>query len=277
MSYARARARLNRAIDGAARAILGWLRDLVLDAGALARFAWLGTRLTFVRPWRLRETVSHMEFIGNKSILIISLTGAFTGMAVSLQLYLGFKIVNATSLVGSTVALGISRELGPVLTGLVVAARAGGAMAARLGTMRVTEQIDALETMGVDPVQYLISPRIVAATLAAPLLTGIFDFTAMVGSYFLCIRVLELDEAQFFEGIVKWIKPSHINEGLFKSAIFGFFFSVICTQRGFNTKGGAEGVGRSTNEGVVMSMVMIIVLDFFVTNLINVFYGVFYS
>jgi phospholipid/cholesterol/gamma-HCH transport system permease protein len=276
MRFAQRREQLNEAIDATARAAWEWLRGFILETGEYVIFGSAAVRLFFSRPFRARELIEQVEFIGNKSIGIICMTGLFTGMAISYQLYLGFKIVNATSLVGSTVALGISRELGPVLTGLIIAARAGGAMAARLGTMRVTEQIDALEVMGVEPRQYLVSPRVVAAVIATPLLTGVFDAAATVGSYFLCIRVLGMDEAQFINGIVSWIKPNHINEGLFKAAIFGFFFAVICTQRGFNTKGGAEGVGRSTNEGVVMSMVLIIALDFFTTNLIHIFYGVFY-
>ncbi|HVK61209.1 MAG TPA: ABC transporter permease, partial [Bdellovibrionales bacterium] len=174
---------------------------------------------------------------------------------------------------GPTVALGITRELAPVLTGLIVAARAGGAMAARLGTMRVSEQIDALEVMGVNPVQYLISPRIIAATVVMPLLTGVFDFVAMFGCWLISIHLLGLDEASFWDRIIVWIEPFHIYEGLFKGAIFGLFFGIICTHRGFTTKGGAAGVGDATNRGVVTSMVMIIILDFFVTNLINLFYG----
>ncbi len=213
-----------------------------------------------------------MEFVGNKSVIIIVLSGIFTGMALAYQIYLGFKIVNATALVGPTVALGITRELGPVMTGLIVSARAGGAMAARLGTMRVTEQIDAIEVMGVNPVQYLISPRVWAAVIVMPLLTGIFDFIAMAGCWLICVHLVEMDEAQFWSRIMVWIKPYHINEGLFKAAIFGLIFAIICTYRGYKTTGGAEGVGVSTNRGVVASMVMIIIADFLLTNLINVYY-----
>jgi phospholipid/cholesterol/gamma-HCH transport system permease protein len=215
-----------------------------------------------------------MEFIGNKSVGIISLTGLFTGAAMTYQVYLGFKMVNATSLVGPTVGLGITRELGPVLTGLIIAARAGGAMAARLGTMRVSEQIDALEVMGVEPKQYLISPRIIAAFLVTPLLCGVFDALAMTGSWGLSVHVLGIDEATFISQTALWINPSHIFEGLFKAAMFGCFFSIICTHRGYYTSGGAEGVGNATNRGVVLSMVMIIVSDFFLTSVINFFYAI---
>ncbi len=237
----------------------------IREVGLILMFATDSIRLSFSKPYRYLEIVRHMEFIGNQSVFIISLTGLFTGLALSFQVYLGFKLVNAVNLVGPTVALGITRELGPVLTGLIVAARAGGAMAARLGTMRVNEQIDALDVMGVNTKQYLISPRIYAAVICMPLLTAIFDFVAMLGSWFLCVKLVDLDPAIFWDKIRTTLEVRHINEGLFKSAVFGFVFAVICSYRGFTTTGGAKGVGEATNRGVVMSMVMIIILDYFLT------------
>lgn len=227
----------------------------------------------FRPPYRYSEFFKHMEFIGNKSVFIICLTGFFTGMVLSFQIYLGFHLINADNLVGPTVGLGIFRELGPVLTGLIVSARAGGAMAARLGTMRVTEQIDALDVMGINPKQFLVSPRILAATICMPLLTAVFDFVAMFGSYLLSIGLLGLDEAIFIDKVNQMIDPSHINEGLFKAMCFGFLFGTICTYQGYNTKGGARGVGDATNAGVVLSMVSIIVSDFFLTKLIRIYLG----
>lgn len=273
MGYAQARQRFNRAFDS----VFFWfgrqLKLFIIETGELVIFGWGAFKLIFERPYRLSELFQHMEFIGNKSVQIILLSGLFTGMALSYQIYLGFKLVNATSLVGPTVALGIFRELGPVLTGLIVAARAGGAMAARLGTMRVTEQIDALEVMGVNPIQYLVSPRMLASVIVMPLLCGVYDFIAMFGCWIISVKLLQIDEAQFWFRTALWLEPYHIYEGLFKAAIFGLFFAVICSYRGYTTKGGAEGVGVATNRGVVLSMVMIIVLDFFVTNLINVMYA----
>lgn len=229
-------------------------------------------RLLVTPPNRWQEILKHMEFIGNKSVAIISLTSLFTGLALSLQIYLGFKIINAVNLVGPTVALGVTRELGPVLTGLIVAARAGGAMAARLGTMRVNEQIDALDVMGVNTRQYLIGPRIFAAVICMPLLTAVFDFVAMVGSYILVVFIVDLDKAIFLEKIRQTVEVKHIMEGLFKSAIFGLIFGLVCTYRGFYTTGGAKGVGEATNQGVVTSMVLVIIIDYFVSNLIRIFY-----
>jgi phospholipid/cholesterol/gamma-HCH transport system permease protein len=210
-----------------------------------------------------------MEFVGNQSVFIIVLTGCFTGLALSYQIYLGFKMVNATNLVGPIVGLGITRELGPVLTGLIVSARAGGAMAARLGTMRVNEQIDALDVMGVNSKQYLIAPRIYASLICMPLLCAIFDFVAMIGAWFLSVKVVGLDQGIFWDKVTTTLEVRHINEGLFKSAIFGLVFAVICTYRGYYTTGGAKGVGDATNKGVVHSMVMIIVLDYFLTSFLR--------
>ncbi|MFN7727536.1 MAG: MlaE family ABC transporter permease [Bdellovibrio sp.] len=248
------------------------LADFIKEIGSIVQFGAMSIRVSFEKPYRYLEIIRHMEFVGNQSVFIIALTGLFTGLALSFQVYLGFKMVNATNLVGPIVALGITRELGPVLTGLIVAARAGGAMAARLGTMRVNEQIDALDVMGVNTRQYLIAPRIYASIICMPLLTAIFDFVAMIGSWFLVVKLVELDEAIFWDKVKSVLEFRHINEGLFKSAVFGLVFSVICTYRGFNTTGGAKGVGEATNRGVVTSMVMIIILDYFLSNLIRIFY-----
>lgn len=272
MSYATARETVNRWMDSILEFVLSLFTDFIMKVGAIARFTLRSLKLYFVAPFRLKETIQHIEFIGNKSVTIICLTGLFTGMALSFQVFLGFEIVNATSLVGPTVGLGIARELGPVLTGMIVAARAGGAMAARLGTMRVTEQIDALEVMATDPQQYLISPRLIAAVISMPLLNGVFVATAMLGSYLLATQVLGLDAAVFISKTSLFLNPYHLNEGLFKSAVFGFVFAAICCYEGYNAKGGAKGVGEATNQGVVVSMVMIIVLDFFLMKLIDLLY-----
>ncbi|XGC80199.1 MlaE family ABC transporter permease [Bdellovibrio bacteriovorus] len=266
--------KLYRWISNLGSFVINLLKKLINETGSIVIFFNESIRLVFAQPSRFNEIVRHMEFIGNQSVGIICLTGVFTGLALSFQLYLGFKLFNAVNMVGPTVALGITRELGPVLTGLIVAARAGGAMAARLGTMRVNEQIDALDVMGVNTKQYLISPRIVAAFICMPLLVAVFDFVAMMGSYFLCVKLVQLDEAIFWQKISDFIEVKHINEGLFKGMIFGIYFATICTYRGFNTKGGAKGVGDATNEGVVQSMVGIIILDYFVSNLIRFFYNV---
>jgi phospholipid/cholesterol/gamma-HCH transport system permease protein len=240
--------------------------------GEIIIFGWQGSRSIFQKPFRLIEILRQLEFVGNRSIFIIVLTGLFTGLALSFQVYLGFKIVNATNLVGPVVALGIARELGPVLTGLIIAARAGGAMAARLGTMRVNEQMDALDVMGVDVYNYLIGPRILASVVATPMLTALFNFFAMLGSWLLVVVLVGLDPAVFWDRIKQIVEVRYLFEGLFKASIFGYVFSIVCTFKGFNAKGGAQGVGEATNQGVVTSMVTIIILDYFLMNVIRVFY-----
>ena len=245
------RGKVNDAIDEFFKSVFELFYDFIFQIGLFSSFSFGALKVFFKRPYRIKDLITHMEFVGNKSVFIIVLTGAFTGMAVSFQIYLGFKLINATSLVGPTVAMGIARELGPVLSGLIVAARAGGAMAANLGSMRVSEQIDAIEVMGVDPIRYLVAPRIMAALITMPFLTGIFDFVALIGSYFLCIFVLGLDEAVFWDKTTLWLDPHHINEGLIKAAVFGFIFATICTYRGFYTKGGARDVGRSYKSWVL--------------------------
>ncbi len=248
------------------------ISGFVQEVGRITIFGYESLILLFAKPFRYQEIIKHLEFIGNQSVGIIALTSVFTGLALSFQVYLGFKLVNAVNLVGPTVALGISRELGPVLTGLIVAARAGGAMAARLGTMRVNEQLDALDVMGVNTKQYLIAPRIIAAVICMPLLTALFDFMAMLGSWFLCTKLVGLDHAVFMEKIRDTLEVRHIYEGLIKAAIFGLMFGIICTYKGFNTTGGAKGVGEATNKGVVVSMVTIIIFDYFLMNIIRLFY-----
>lgn len=274
MSALEYREKFNQFLNEMGKGVTDLFVDFIFQIGLLFSFAAQGIRLFFKRPYRWSDLITHMEFVGNKSVFIIVLTGVFTGMAVSFQIYLGFKLINATTLVGPTVALGITRELGPVLSGLIVAARAGGAMAANLGSMRVSEQIDAIEVMGVDPIRYLVSPRIMAATLTMPFLTGIFDFVAIVGSYILCVKVLDIDDAIFWEKTNLWLDPNHINEGLIKAAVFGFIFASICCYRGYYTKGGAKDVGDATNRGVVLSMVLIIIVDFFLMNLIDLYYKI---
>lgn len=264
--------KISKRLDKIASLLLESAKAFVVEIGTITLFASQSVRLLFTKPYRYGEVIKHMEFVGNQSVGIITLTSIFTGLAVSFQIYLGFKLVNAVDLVGPTVALGISRELGPVLTGLIVAARAGGAMAARLGTMRVNEQMDALDVMGVNTKQYLIAPRLVAAVICMPLLTALFDFMAMFGSWLLCTQIVGLDHAVFMSKIRDTVEIRHINEGLIKAAIFGFMFAVICTYKGFNTSGGAKGVGEATNRGVVVSMVCIIIVDYFLMNLIRLFY-----
>lgn len=216
-------------------------------------------------PLKLRHIFKQMEFVGVKSIFLVILTGTFTGMVLALQSYYGFKMFSAESLVGATVALGMTRELGPVLTSLMVTARAGSAMAAELGTMRVTEQIDALYVMAVNPVKHLIVPRVIAGVIMVPALTIVSDFMGILGGYFVGVHILNISEGVFVKNITKMVDLDDIYNGLIKAAFFGLILSLVGCYKGFNTTGGAEGVGRATTEAVVLSSISILISDYFLT------------
>ena len=206
-----------------------------------------------------------MEFVGVKSIFVVVLTGTFTGMVMALQGYHGFRMFSAESLVGGTVALGMTRELGPVLTSLMVTARAGSATAAELGTMRVTEQIDALYVMAANPVKHLIVPRVIAGVLMVPLLTVVSDFMGILGGYFVGVHILGINSGVFIKNITRLVDLNDIYNGLVKAACFGLILSLIGCYKGFNTYGGAEGVGRATTEAVVLASITILISDYFLT------------
>ena len=219
----------------------------------------------FRPPFKLRNIFKQMEFVGVKSIFVVVLTGTFTGMVMALQGYHGFRMFSAESLVGGTVALGMTRELGPVLTSLMVTARAGSAMAAELGTMRVTEQIDALSVMAANPVKHLIVPRVIAGVLMTPLLTVVSDFTGILGGYFVGVHILGINSGIFIKNITRLVDLNDIYNGLAKAACVGLILSLVGCYKGFNTYGGAEGVGRATTEAVVLASIAILISDYFLT------------
>jgi phospholipid/cholesterol/gamma-HCH transport system permease protein len=216
-------------------------------------------------PLKLRNIFKQMEFVGVKSIFVVVLTGTFTGMVMALQGYHGFRMFSAESLVGSTVALGMTRELGPVLTSLMVTARAGSAMAAELGTMRVTEQIDALYVMATNPVKHLIVPRVIAGVIMVPILTIVSDFVGILGGYFVGVVLLNINSGVFVKNITRYVELDDIYNGLIKAAVFGLILSLIGCYKGFNTSGGAEGVGKATTEEVVLASITILISDYFLT------------
>ena len=227
---------------------------------------FLSTLSWMVRPpLKLHNILKQMEFVGVKSIFVVVLTGTFTGMVMTLQGYHGFRLFSAETMVGSTVALGMTRELGPVLTSLMVTARAGSAMAAELGTMRVTEQIDALSVMATNPIKHLIVPRVIASVLMLPLLTVVANFVGIAGSYFVGVDLLDINRGDFVNNIYKMLELNDIYSGLVKAAFFGLVLSVVGCYKGFNTTGGAEGVGRATTQAVVISSITILVSDYFLT------------
>ncbi len=248
-------------IDNFGRAVL----ENVEEIGRIL-ILFLSVLMWLLRPpLKLRLIFKQMEFVGVKSIFVVVLTGTFTGMVMALQGYYGFRMFNAESLVGSTVALGMTRELGPVLTALMVTARAGSAMAAELGTMRVTEQIDALYVMAANPVKHLIVPRVVAGVIMLPALTIVSDFMGILGGYFVGVPVLGINSGAFVNNINKLVDLGDIYNGLIKAAFFGLILSLIGCYKGFNTTGGAEGVGKATTEAVVLASVSILISDYFLT------------
>jgi phospholipid/cholesterol/gamma-HCH transport system permease protein len=218
---------------------------------------------------KLSKTLAQMEHIGIESLAIVILTGTFSGMVLALQSYIGFQRVGGEQFIGSVVALGIIRELGPVLTGLMVAGRASSAIAAELGTMRITEQIDALRTLRIDTFQYLVVPRIVAGTIILPFLTLFAMICGVVGGYMICVYVLGLSPEDYISNIRIYVELSDITGGLIKATFFGLILSWVGTYKGFFTEGGARGVGMATTQSVVTSSICIITSNYFITKLLE--------
>lgn len=221
----------------------------------------------FQPPYRVREFVRHLDFVGAQSVFLILTTGAFTGMVMALQGYNAMHRYGAESLVGATVALSMARELGPVLSALMVTGRVGSAMTAELGSMRNTQQIDALASMAVDPIHYLISPRIAASILTLPFLACIYSFAGMVGAYVVSVGYLDIDRGAFMSGIRNYVDVTDITHGLTKAVVFGLIVSVVACHKGFYATGGARGVGIATTKAVVTSSILILIGDYIMTSL----------
>ena len=216
-------------------------------------------------PFRVRQFIAALHFVGVGSLFIVTLTGLFSGAVMALQIGQAFRMFNAETMTGPTVALALARELSPVFTALMVTARAGSAMATELGTMRVTEQIDALRTMAVNPIHYLAAPRIVASTLMAPVLTMFFNLVGMFGCWIVSIHLLGIDEGIFLARVREFVFPSDLVNGMVKAAVFGLVLSTVGCHCGFSAKGGAKGVGVATTQAVVSSAVLILIFDYFLT------------
>lgn len=224
---------------------------------------WLGKR-----PFRASVFLEAAEFIGVQSLLIVTMIGTFVGMVFALQLTSALRQFGTESFVGATLGIALTRELAPVFTSIVVAARAGAGMATELGSMRITEQIDALATLAVNPIQYLVTPRVVAATLMVPLLAMLFNAMGMIGGYGVAVWIQGIDRGAFLEN-TKWIvDTSDVVQGLLKSTVFGAALSLISCYQGYHAEGGAKGVGIGTTRAVVGSFVTILVLDYFLTDII---------
>ena len=224
--------------------------------------------LIFRPPLDAREAFRQMEEIGVRSIPVVVITAAFTGMVLALQSFTGFRRFNAETLVGTVVALSVTRELGPVLTGLMVSGRVGSAMAAELGTMRVTEQIDALHTLATNPVKYLIVPRFLASLIMFPILVVFADIIGIMGGYFVSVKILGTNPTIYIRRTWDYLELNDIYSGLLKACVFGMIMATISCYQGFYTEGGAEGVGRATTRAVVLSSLLILISNYFITALL---------
>jgi phospholipid/cholesterol/gamma-HCH transport system permease protein len=216
-------------------------------------------------PYRLHIFFAQLEFMAWGSLFVVGLTGLFTGMVLSLQLVQAFGLFNAQGLVGGTIELALARELAPIFTCIVVVARVGSAVATELGTMRVTEQIDALETMAVDPLNYLVTPRVLAAAVASPMLTMLFNAVALLGAYLIAVFTKDMSPGTFLNRIQTLVFLGDITQGLMKASVIGFVVTMIACFRGYRAEGGARGVGIATTQAVVGGLIAIFAIDYLYT------------
>jgi phospholipid/cholesterol/gamma-HCH transport system permease protein len=253
-----------------APALVGRIAAPVLDAldeaGSLIILTGKTLQWMVRPPYRIGQLFAAMEFVGVQSIFIVALTGTFSGMVLALQTTNSLRQFGAEGVVGSVVAISLTREIAPVFASLMVTARAGSSMAAELGNMRVTEQVDAILTMGVSPVQFLLSPRLVAAVLMVPLLCVLYTCVGMAGAWLVAIKGLDVDPGVFLSNIEKYMVPRDFWMGEIKSAVFGFLIAAISCKQGFYASGGARGVGLATTRAVVQSAVAILIANYLITS-----------
>ena len=248
---------------------LGWLGRQTLgsvsESGRLVLLLLAAIRWTGRRPLRFSLFVQQCMQVGVHSIPVVLITGAFTGMVLALQTAAAFRLFGAENLVATVVAISMTRELGPVLTGLMVAGRVGSAMAAELGTMRVSEQIDALHALATNPVQYLIAPRIWAATLMLPCLVIFSDLFGILAGRFIAVNVLGNSPVIYFKRTIQFLEIGDIGIGLLKAALFGLALGLIGCHQGYTVRGGAREVGYAVNRAVVLSICSIFAINYLVT------------
>lgn len=246
---------------------LGRLALAVLDIlGSYGMFLLTALFWLCGSPLKFRRVLEQIVFIGVKSTVIVLLTGAFTGMVFALQVYYALTKFGGEALLGPTVALSLIRELGPVVSALMVTGRAGSALASEIGIMRITEQIDALEIMAVNPYRYLIVPNMVAAVVSFPLLGAFFSMVGIWGGYLVGVELLGVSEGTYFGEMTNFVAMKDITMGITKSLSFGLIVSLVCCYKGYTTEYGAKGVGKATTQSVVISSVLILIWDYFITS-----------
>ena len=236
--------------------------------GRLAQFTGRALAAVVSPPIYTRLIFSQMIRIGYFSLPVVGLTAFFTGGVLALQIYIGGNRYGAEAIVPQIVVLGITRELGPVIAGLMVAGRVAAAIAAEIGTMRVTEQIDALTTLATNPVKYLVVPRIIAAVISMPILTAIGDSIGVLGGYAVAVYTLDFNGTTYLKNTIDFAHNDDITSGLIKAAVFGFIVALMGCYNGFNSKGGAQGVGNATTNAVVSSSILILAADYVLTALL---------
>jgi phospholipid/cholesterol/gamma-HCH transport system permease protein len=237
---------------------------ILLSLGRFGTFMGEALLITFTTPVKINAFLSRVNFIGFRSLLVIVLTGAFTGMVLALQLYLTLTRFASEAWLGPALAISLLRELGPVLSALMITGRAGSALTAELGIMRITEQIDALMVMALNPMRYLVAPSILAGIVTFPLLTAIFDVVGILGGHLVAVELLGLSSATYFGEMQTFVDLDDILTGFWKSLSFGVIVTWVATYKGFYVGHGAEGVARATTQTVVLASVLVLVWDYFI-------------
>ena len=242
---------------------------LLESLGRMVLFFLIGVRNIFIPPFQFSKIIDHTWFIGSKSIFVIVLTGLFTGMVLGLQGYYSLVKFGSEAALGSAVSLTLIRELGPVFTAIMVTARAGSAMAAEIGVMRISEQIDALKTMHINPVRFLFTPRMIASVISFPLLTALFDVVGILGGFISGSIMLGINRYVYMDTVIKSIEIDDITGGFYKAFVFAVVATTICCYRGYYTHlysgFGARGVSLSTTNAVVQSCIFIFISDYIIT------------
>ncbi len=259
---------MRRFLESIGRAALGLLRYV----GGVTLLALDTGQAFFVAPLRWRLVLRQVYELGVRSQPVVLITGASVGAVFAAQMYFQLQVVGMESAVGTAVSISMCRELGPVLTGLMLAGRVGAAMSAEIGTMKVTEQIDALRALAVYPVDYLVAPRALAIFVSAPLLTGECIFVGIATGYFVGCDVLGIQGPYYIENTLKFIRPHDVGMGIFKGLVFGLLIVFVSCYEGLRARDGAVGVGRATTEAVVVGSLAILVSNFFLTMFLNIFF-----
>lgn len=233
--------------------------------GNIAIFTTKAVQNCFTPPFYPKMILRQLLQIGYFSLPVVGLTAIFSGAVLALQSYSGFSRFNAESTIATVVVLSITRELGPVLAGLMVAGRVGASMAAEIGTMKVTEQVDALQTLSTNPFKYLVAPRVIAAVLTLPFLVLIADIIGVMGGYLVSVHSLGFSPGPYIANTIKFLEPIDVISGLTKAAVFGFIIAIMGCYFGYNSRGGAEGVGIATTNAVVAASITILLMNYVIT------------